>query len=119
MSQLVDEKYYEVATAKGVAERFLVAAREHIFRDFVARMRPTATDRVLDVGVSDVVTDGANMLERMYPYRPNITACGLGDGDAFCAAFPAVRYVRIMPNGAYLSPTTASISPPRMRYSST
>jgi hypothetical protein len=98
MSEVVDRKYYQAVPAKSLAERLLVAARERIFRDFMARMRPTRSDRVLDVGVSDVENDGANVLERTYPHQRNITACGLGEGDAFQAAFPAVNYVRIVPN---------------------
>jgi SAM-dependent methyltransferase len=98
MSSHVDGKYYQVVPAKSVAERLLVGARERIFQDFMARMRPTAADRILDVGVSDVVNDGANVLERSYPNPANITACGLGEGHGFQAAFPAVDYVRIQPN---------------------
>ena len=98
MPELVDEKYYRAVSGNGVAERLLVAARENIFRDFMARMQPTATDKVLDVGVSNVVNDGANVLERTYPYQSNITACGLGDGVAFQAAFPLATYIRIAPN---------------------
>jgi hypothetical protein len=96
--ELVDEKYYQVVPAKSVAERLLLAARDRIFRDFMARMRPTASDRLLDVGVSDVINDGANVLERAYPRPHTITACGLGEGLAFQAAFPAVDYVRIAAN---------------------
>lgn len=98
MSSLVDGKYYEVVPAKSVAERLLIAARERIFHDFMARMRPAPSDRILDVGVSDIVNEGANVLERNYPYPGNITACGLGEGRDFQAAYPAVHYVRIEPN---------------------
>jgi hypothetical protein len=66
----------------------------------MAQMRPAPDDRILDVGVSDVVNDGANVLERSYPHQNNITACGLGDGAAFKAAYPATRYMRIEPNVA-------------------
>lgn len=98
MSDLVDEKYYQAVPSKGMAERLLVAARDRIFRDFMARMHSGASDRVLDVGVSDVINDGSNVLERTYPHQHNITACGLGEGLAFQAAFPAASYVRIAPN---------------------
>lgn len=98
MSGVGDEKYYQSVPAKGMAERLLLTARARIFRDFMASMRPTTTDRVLDVGVSDVINDGANVLERSYPHQHNITACGLGDGIAFQAAYPATTYVRIAPN---------------------
>ena len=98
MSEVVDGKYYQVVPANSLAERLLVTARERIFKDFMARMRPTPSDRILDVGVSDVINDGANVLERVYPHQDKITACGIGQGRDFQAAFPAVDYVRIEPN---------------------
>ena len=98
MPVLTDEEYYRAVPRESVAERLLVAARDRIFLDFSARMRPSPSDRILDVGVSDVVNDGANFLERSYPHQSNITACGLGEGIEFQDAFPAVRYVRIEPN---------------------
>ena len=98
MSLVTDRKYYQVISAGGITERLLVAARDRIFRDFMARMRPVATDRILDVGVSDVINNGANVLERNYVYRRNITACGLSDGREFREAFPEAKYVRIVPN---------------------
>jgi hypothetical protein len=98
VSVAVDQKYYEAAPPDSVAERLVIGARARIFRDFMARMRPSSTERILDVGVSDVVNDAANVLERSYPYRSNITACGLGEGDAFRRAFPEVDYVRIAAN---------------------
>jgi hypothetical protein len=48
--------------------------------------------------VSDVINDGANVLERSYPHQHKITACGLGEGVEFKAAFPLCRYVQIEPN---------------------
>jgi len=95
---LDDERYYREIEPGGVAEQLLRAARTRIFRDFVVRMRPTATDRILDVGVSDVVADGANVLERSYALSHNITACGIGSGAAFKQAFPSVRYRQIAPS---------------------
>ena len=98
MSGVVDQKYYQVALPGTLAERMAIKARDQIFADFMAQMRPSLSDRILDVGVSDVIGDAANVLERAYPYRRNITACGIGDGDAFRQAFPEVEYVRIEPN---------------------
>jgi SAM-dependent methyltransferase len=98
VSYLVDEKYYQVVPSNSVAERLLVAARDRIYRDFMARMRPSPAERILDVGVSNVINDGANVLERSYPHQEAITACGLGDGHTFKMAYPAVNYVRIEPN---------------------
>ena len=98
MTVLTEEEYYRAVPRQSLAERLLVAARDQIFRDFQARMRPSPSDRILDVGVSDVVNAGANFLERCYPRPGKITACGLGEGTEFQVAFPAVGYVRIDPN---------------------
>jgi methyltransferase family protein len=94
----VDEEYYREVSPGSVAERLLISARSRIFQDFKARIRPSDSDQVLDVGVSDVVSDGANVLERSYPHQNNITACGLGAGVQFKKAFPLVRYIQIEPN---------------------
>ncbi len=98
MSEIVDHKYYQVVPAKRLAERLFILARDCIFRDFMACMHPAPSDRILDVGASDIVNDGANVLERNYPYQHNLTACGLGEGRAFRGAFPDVTYLRIAPN---------------------
>jgi hypothetical protein len=98
MSEVVDRKYYQAVPAKSLAERLLVAARERIFQDFMARMRPTPSNRILDVGISDVINAGANVLERAYLHQDKITACGIGEGRDFQTAFPEVDYIRIEPN---------------------
>jgi hypothetical protein len=98
MPTLVDEKYYEVVAPGGLAERALITARDQIFKDFMDRMQPTALSKILDVGVSDVISDGANVLERNYQYLQNVTACGLGECLEFQHEFPGVTYRRIEPN---------------------
>ncbi len=95
---IVDEKYYQVATPSSVAERLVIAARDRIYDDFLRHCRPSPDDTILDVGVSDVVGNAANVLERKYPYPERITAVGLGDCEAFRAAFPQVAYRRIEAN---------------------
>jgi hypothetical protein len=97
-SSLTDAKYYRQIAPNSVAERLLVAARRRIFRDFLMQMRPLPSDQILDLGVSDVVSGGANVFERSYPHQSNITACGLGAGLQFKSSFPLVRYVEIEPN---------------------
>lgn len=95
---VLDQQYYREVPPNSVAERFLISARDRIFRDFVARMRPSSSDQILDIGVSDVINDGANVLERSYPHQGNITACGLGTGVQFMKTFPLARYCQIEPN---------------------
>jgi hypothetical protein len=61
-------------------------------------MQPSPKSRIVDIGISDVVSDGANVLERNYPHLQNVTACGLGSAENFQRAFPAVHYRQIEPN---------------------
>jgi SAM-dependent methyltransferase len=91
-----DARYYQAASPRSLSERVMVAARSRIYRDFLACCRPSAGDRLVDVGVSDVMGDGANMLEQNYPYPRQITALGLGEGTAFREALPLVAYRRIV-----------------------
>ena len=98
MTLLVDEKYYEVIGTGGVAERALIKARELIFKDFIDLMQPTSSSRILDVGVSDVISDAANVLERNYQFPENVTACGVGECIEFQREFPSIAYRRIEPN---------------------
>lgn len=95
---IVDGKYYQVAAPRSVGERLVIAARDRIYADFIQHGRPGRDDKILDVGVSDVVTDAANVLERKYPHPDRITAAGLGEGHEFSAAFPRVAYRRIEAN---------------------
>jgi hypothetical protein len=100
----VDEKYYRAARPSSVAERLVIRARDQIYKDFVRICRPSPIDTILDVGVSDVVGDAPNLLERQYPYPGQITAIGLGDADEFQAEFPEVKYRRVGPNLAFPFP---------------
>jgi hypothetical protein len=93
-----DERYYEVVRPRSPAERLVVAARDRIYADFLRLIRPQAHETILDVGVSDVVNDAANMLERKDANPARITAAGLGEGSDFRAAFPQVAYRQVAAN---------------------
>lgn len=92
---LLDGRYYEAVRPDGWAQQLLNLARRNMYADFVSTCRPSPSSAILDVGVSDVLNDGANVIERMYPFRQRITAVGLGVAREFQAAFPEVRYRRI------------------------
>ncbi len=96
--KLMDTKYYEVATPKSSAERLAIQARNRIYSDFVLKCRPRREETILDVGVSDVTGDAANVLERCYPFPERITAVGLGTAEDFRAAFSRVTYRQIVAN---------------------
>jgi SAM-dependent methyltransferase len=96
----VDSRYYEVAAPGSISERLVAIARDTIYKDFIKFCSPKSSDRILDVGVSDVVGDAANVIERRYAHSENITAVGLGRGDEFVASFPQVKYKQIVANEA-------------------
>lgn len=93
-----DSKYYQAVPPRSLGERLTIWARDRIYEDFIRCCRPGSEDTILDIGVSDVVNDAANMLERKYPHPERITALGLGEGQEFRAAFPQTAYIRISPN---------------------
>lgn len=96
-SDQIDRKYYEAIRPGGLGEGLLIKARNRIYADFLRSCAPEPHSAILDVGVSDVINDGANLIERLYPYPDKITAAGLGEPAHFAAAFPSVRYVRLEP----------------------
>jgi len=97
-SGTVDSRYYEVATPRSFAERLMVRARDRIYDDFIRLSHPTSQETILDVGVSDVISDGANVLERRYPHQRSLTAVGLGTAEEFRATFPEVTYQQVVAN---------------------
>jgi len=98
MTEQSDRKFYQAIRRNGLAERLLIAARGRIYADFMQTCDPSSESTIVDVGVSDQINDGANFLERMYPYPHKITACGLSKASDFLATFRDVRYVQIKSN---------------------
>lgn len=95
MNDKTDEKYYQVAKTESLATALMIQARRRIYSDFLANCQPQPEDKILDVGVSDIVREGTNLFEVEYPYPSSVTAAGLGDGKDFKSAFPEINYVRI------------------------
>jgi SAM-dependent methyltransferase len=93
-----DAQYYQVAAPRSLGERLAIVARDRIYDDLIRYCRPGGDDTILDVGVSDIVNDAANVLERKYPYQNRITAAGLGEGSAFNASYPKAAYRQIEAN---------------------
>ncbi|HJQ61109.1 MAG TPA: methyltransferase domain-containing protein [Vineibacter sp.] len=99
-ANLVDGKYYEATPPRSLSERLVVAARDRIYADFLRTCAPGRDTTILDVGVSDVINDAANVLERSYPHRDRVTAVGLGHPDSFHKAYPDIAYRQVVPNQA-------------------
>ena len=97
-SASVDAIYYRdagrLATARGISAR----ARAAMYELFLRELRPTANTTILDLGVSDEEGPETNMLEKLYPWRDEITCVGLGDGGRLLESYPEVSYVRIARN---------------------
>jgi hypothetical protein len=94
----VDDRFYQVVKPNSPVEAIMIKARDRIYDDFIDLMRPTSTEKILDVGTSDVFNDAANVLERKYAYPENITAAGIGKPDGFQKEFPKIQYRQILPN---------------------
>ncbi len=97
-SAAVDAVYYAHAGKLPLVRRVSYAARRRVCQLFFDVMRPSATDRVLDVGVSDEVHLESNMLEQMFPHRGHLTCASLTDGCAIERAYPGVFHTRIVPH---------------------
>ena len=103
----VDGRFYQVARPGSIGEWVAIKARDQIYSDFLRLCAPSEHDTILDVGVSDVITDAANAVECLYPYPERITAVGLGEGGGFRAAYPSVRYRQVEADAALPFPDRA------------
>jgi SAM-dependent methyltransferase len=92
-----DQVYYSAPDNVPKAAKVLAYARAQMFKLFMSAMTPTPETTILDIGASEHETKEANFLEKMYPYKRNITCAGIGDGAAIKAANPDVNYVPIKP----------------------
>jgi len=94
-----DQIYYRHAGALPLAKRISYHARMRIYRLFLKLVRPSAADRILDVGVSAEMSAEANILERFFPHPGNIVCASVDpDGSAILRQYPEVHYVPIRPH---------------------
>src|SRR6185437_8793457 len=90
-----DQRYYQHAGKLKLARRLSAVARRRVFELFMKTMRPSPTDRILDIGATDDSGIESNMLEQLYPYRQNITCASLSDGKTILSAYPGVHHVQL------------------------
>jgi hypothetical protein len=69
-------------------------SRRRRLETFMRLMTPRATDRILDVGITNQGWRSSNFLEAHYPWPAQITAVAPAESPAFTAAFPEVRFVQ-------------------------
>jgi Methyltransferase domain len=90
-----DQRYYQNTGNLNFARRISTFARRRVHELFMQIMRPRPGDRILDIGASDDVGIGSNMLEQLYPHRENLTCISLTDGQSILAAYPGIHHVQI------------------------
>ena len=62
---------------------------------FLKVLRPSRSDKILDVGFSNIEYSPVdNYLEKNYPFPANITALGIDEDDLFKHRYPEVTTVR-------------------------
>jgi hypothetical protein len=84
---------YNVAAPESAAMRAALHMRRKMFARFMAEAAPTASDAVLDVGVtSDRSYEHSNYFEAWYPHPHRITAVGLDDARFLEAQYPGLRF---------------------------
>lgn len=96
--QNIDAVFYRDGASNSFAMHLLKTARLSMFNLFVEQMRPSADTTVLDIGVSDDENEGANFLEKSYPWPDKITCAGIGSGEQVKARYPSSTFHQIAPN---------------------
>ena len=83
------------AKPDSLAVRVASRVRGEMFSMFMEAFSPTASERVLDIGVtSDQTYSSSNYFENLYPYKDRIVAAGLQDAAFLETLHPGVRYVQ-------------------------
>ncbi len=69
-----------------------------MYRRFVEVICPSASDEVLDVGVtSDMRFPESNFFEQWYPHKQRITCVGTEDGSHLQERYEGLRFVQVTP----------------------
>jgi len=70
-------------------------ARKVCYDHFIRMMKPSEDTKIVDIGTTSEITFEANYLEKIYPFKKNITCCSLSDGVKIINAYPGVRHVKV------------------------
>jgi hypothetical protein len=86
---------FNFASPNSLSVRVATRVRHRMFRMFMDEFRPSASDRVLDAGVtSDQTYASSNYFEALYPYKNRIVALGLQDASFLAQAFSGIQCVQ-------------------------
>ena len=97
-SNNIDAIYYRDGVSLSLSMFLLKQARKRMFELFLQQLRPDSSTTIVDIGVSDDENEGANFLEKHYPWQDRITCAGLGSGELVKRRYPKAIYTQIAPN---------------------
>ena len=91
---LTSEYYENQPGLGGLVSRTSWHIRQKMYRDIVAIAQPTATTKILDVGVTCDRRQDSNFFEKLYPYPHNITALGVEDASFLEQQYPGLTFIQ-------------------------
>lgn len=75
-------------------DRLLVYIREEIYRLFLAFLKPSSTDTILDIGVSAEDHVSSDHFEKRYPHTARVCALGYEHSPKLVSQFPGIQVVQ-------------------------
>lgn len=91
--------YYKDTGKIAIASKISVRFREQMFAKFMARMKPDAQHKILDIGVtSDDTYHESNYFERLYPHKGQIVCVGTEDGTYLETKYAGVKFHPVRPH---------------------
>lgn len=91
----IPNKQYNVAAPDSLPVRLATYQRRRMYDRFLAASRITASDTLLDVGVtSDQSYSSSNYIEAWYPHKAAITAVGIDDAAFLETLYPGLRFLK-------------------------
>lgn len=84
---------YNYALPTSLSVRIATRVRKKMFYRFMAIFDPSINDTILDVGVtSDQSYSSSNYFEALYPFKSQLTVCGIDDASFLETQYPGVKY---------------------------
>lgn len=74
-------------------ERMSDSMRRKMFDKFMQELRPSQTNTIIDVGVTDDQRLDSNFFEKLYPYKSQLTAVGMEDASFLETEYPGIKFV--------------------------
>src|SRR3954465_489389 len=85
---------FNLAPPDSLPARMAARVRRRMFDAFLVEFEPSASDTVLDIGVtSDQTYIHSNYFEAYYPFKDAITAASVDDGSFLQVLYPGLRFV--------------------------